>query len=183
MARQLRPVTDLAEAILASRKPAYVVAAEVGINYNRLLDYADGRMVVSPAHAARLERYFGGRPSEQNGITGDRRIEFSASVLGIATVPRKGAVITLLIDGQPARLEPLWLVASRYQRVRVECLLPWTATTVRFDAMIERAVLKRSSSVRLDLRVGHASDLAAVGLTSGPVMFRVVPYAEVAATG
>jgi hypothetical protein len=183
MARQLRPVTPLAEEILASGKPAYVVAAEVGINYNRLLDYADGRVDLSPAHEARLERYFGGGPSEPNGITSGDPIEFSASVLGIAAVPRKGAVMTVVIDGQPARLEPLWLVASRHQRVRVECLLPWTATTVKFDASIERAVLKRSSSVRLDLRVGNASDLATVGLTSGPVMFRVVPYAEVAPTG
>jgi hypothetical protein len=64
MPRTLRPVTPLARLILDSGKPAYVVAAEVGINHSRLLDYANDRVEMSSNHILKLSDYFGVRISD-----------------------------------------------------------------------------------------------------------------------
>src|SRR5437016_3579703 len=58
MARRLRPITPLSRAVLSTGRPAYVHAAEVGINYMRLLDYCNGRVRPSLSHAVRLGRHF-----------------------------------------------------------------------------------------------------------------------------
>jgi hypothetical protein len=68
MPRTLRPVTPLARLILASGKTLYVTAAEVGINYSRMSDYANGRMEISSLHRAKLTEYFGADPT-----TGERQ--------------------------------------------------------------------------------------------------------------
>jgi hypothetical protein len=44
---------------LQADKPAYVVAAEAGINHSRLLDYANARVEMSGPHQLKLARYFG----------------------------------------------------------------------------------------------------------------------------
>lgn len=56
----------LARLILESGKTLYVVAAEVGINYSRLSDYANGRVQILAAHCTKLRDYFGADP-----VTGD----------------------------------------------------------------------------------------------------------------
>lgn len=58
MPRTLQPTTPLARLILGCGKPAYVVAAEVPINHNRLLDYANGRVNITRPHLIRLAEYF-----------------------------------------------------------------------------------------------------------------------------
>jgi hypothetical protein len=101
VARHLRPDTKLARLILESGKPAYVVAGEVGINYNRLLDYADGRIAMAPGHRIKLTRYFGTDPRRGDSIEADERtqtfdtVEFDATVRGVRVGAGGDAVVTL----------------------------------------------------------------------------------------
>jgi hypothetical protein len=104
MARQIQPTTPLARLILDSGKPAYVVAGEVGISYNRLLDYADGRASPGHAHEVKLVRYFGQPLNDSHDSHEDRvdeafehPVRFVGVVRGARLVPRADVVVTLLV--------------------------------------------------------------------------------------
>ena len=115
MARQLRPDTRLARLILDAGKPAYVVAGEVGINYNRLLDYADGRIDMSHPHRIKLARYFGidpphglGTSSNEDDVDAFDGARFDALVKGARVVPGGDAIVTLLVEQWGGHVDEAW---------------------------------------------------------------------------
>ena len=159
MARQLKPDTPLARMILDSGKPAYVVAGEVQINYNRLLDYADGRMPISPVHRVRLTRYFGIDPANSSGCGStdtSPKFEpacFGASVQRVRAVPGHDCLLVLSVaamEGQP----DAWTLNDAAGLV-----LAVTATDrfgdvlAEFSASVEELLLRPDAGLLVRLRV------------------------------
>jgi hypothetical protein len=106
MPRTLRPVTPLARLILESGRTLYVTAAEAGINYSRMSDYANGRMAISSLHRAKLAEYFRADPtSGERQTSGDdddhlsegEPVVFWASLGALRAQPARAPVATLLV--------------------------------------------------------------------------------------
>jgi hypothetical protein len=178
MARTLRPVTPLAQSILASGKPAYVVAAEVGINYNRLLDYADGRMTPTVTHVSRLSNYLSKEdetqdpsPTSAQPISTIQLIGVSANVRQVA-VRRKGAFIVLELDDDSDAQNEAWrfLVGADDS-----ILLGWRVGEKPSvcECFIEKAV-KKHEGVSLQLFADHAGRCVVSNLPVGRSMDFVI---------
>jgi hypothetical protein len=184
MARQLRPDTRLARLILESGKPAYVVAGEVGINYNRLLDYADGRIAMAPGHRIKLTRYFGADPRRREGVETDQRtqtfdtVEFDATVRGVRVGAGGDAVVTLevgLLAGDGLRAwrltgaEGIVLAAEGVDHLR--------GTKVAFTATVEDVRVKPGLAMDVRVRIPAIERDAAfvLGATSMPKRFTFSP--------
>jgi hypothetical protein len=168
MARTLRPVTPLAQSILASGKPAYIVAAEVGINYNRLLDYCDGRMEPTSVHRSKLSTYVEPASDDAANSTVAHEvesepfdpIEFCACVTRMSTQGTSARVVLEVCD----RLaEPLiWdLALANLSSV----LLGWRRRGQIFGVRghIDRVHKKRTGlGVQLRVQEHHANQIIAL---------------------
>ncbi len=164
MARQLLPVTPLARRILESGKAAYVVAGEVGINYNRLLDYADGRMEMSSAHRVKLARYFGtdGWGSGEDGSESSfDHTEFDAVVRDARVTPGGDAVLVLLAEAVRGEALNTWrldawpLVDAAGQPLAVRATTLGGHVT-EFSATVESLRVRPGVGLEVRLRVPAA---------------------------
>jgi hypothetical protein len=173
MARQLQPVTDLARSILESGKPAYVVAAEVGINYNRLLDYADGRMAPTTAHASKLTAYLVADQGIERASTVivEPHIETTREPVTFCAVVREistrgtGALVVLTIDDELEVLIDVWTLATDSNS---PLLVGWNlhGEVWAFKGQIERMTWKRFGiELRIRVIAPHPSWL--IGLPVG----------------
>jgi hypothetical protein len=183
MARQLQPNTPLARLILDSGKPAYVVAGEVGISYNRLLDYADGRAEPGHAHEVKLVRYFG-QPIDQNSVQrqgrGDRfgePVQFIAVMRGARMVPRADVVVTLLVDqlSDEADVLEAWRLAGASGVIfQVRVVEPITGLVqATFSASVDDVRIRPGIGLELRLRVPseERDGVLRVGWMDGPRLF------------
>lgn len=59
MSRSVTNRTKLGVLILNTRKPMYVISAEVGIAFSQLSRYVNLREPIRPNHLIRLSQYFG----------------------------------------------------------------------------------------------------------------------------
>jgi hypothetical protein len=156
MARQLRPITPLAELILAGGRPAYVVAAEVGINYNRLLDYADGRLAPTTAHQLRLDRYFDTHEhttgDDVEPIEPEPPVTFGAVLRQIRSLPGREGVLSLLVvdRAEAARVSSLM---ARDEVLDIEATDPWTDAVSVLRARPEAAVYRPGQGLELRFRI------------------------------
>jgi hypothetical protein len=161
-----------------------VVAGEVGINYNRLLDYADGRITMAPGHRIKLSRYFGTDPRRSEGIEVDERtrtfetVEFDATVRGVRVGAGGDAVVTLevgLLTGDATRA---WRLTDAegivLAAVGVDHL---DGTKVAFTATVEDIRVKPGVGIDVRVRIPavERDAGAAVGLTTTPKRFTFSP--------
>jgi hypothetical protein len=157
--------------ILDSGKPAYVVAGEVGINYNRLLDYADGRIEMTHAHRIKLTRYFNTDPARDGdgeyGSDGKRSAfdgaQFDAFVRGSRVVPGGDAIVTLLVEQWSGCVREAWKLTSAsgvVLEVEVFDLLS-NHRHPNFSASVEDVRVKPAIAVEIRLRIpGEERDAA-----------------------
>jgi hypothetical protein len=181
MARQLRPDTRLARLILESGKPAYVVAGEVGINYNRLLDYADGRIAMAAGHRIKLTRYFGSDPwkdaNKGGGSQGEfDRTTFDAVVRGARVTPGADAIVTLLVERMRGGVSEAWkLVDSAGLVLDVATEGYLNERRIEFSATVEDVRVKPGVGVDVRLRVpDRERDVALMlGWSDTPKQFEI----------
>jgi hypothetical protein len=185
VARQLQPATRLARLILDSGKPAYVVGGEVGINYNRLLDYADGRMAIPAGHRAKLTRYFGTDPegvdaagdAAQSSFTGT---SFSAEFHRAKLAPGGDMLVVLRV---PRWLEDdvtgAWALNDAAGLVlEVHAVDEGTGRRAQFSATVEDVTVRSGDGLLIRLRVPSEDRNAALDLSSKqyPKRFRFRPW-------
>jgi hypothetical protein len=184
VARQLRPDTKLARLILESGKPAYVVAGEVGINYNRLLDYADGRIAMAPGHRIKLTRYFGTDPrsgdsNEANERTQTfERVEFDATVRGVRVGAGGDAVVTLEVGFLTGDCAAAWRLTDAEGIVVAAVGVDYLhGVKVAFSATVEDVRVKPGLGMDIRVRIPAVERDAggALGLTSTRKRFTFSP--------
>jgi hypothetical protein len=185
VARQLQPVTRLARLILDSGKPAYVVGGEVGINYNRLLDYADGRMAIPSAHRAKLTRYFGADPEGVDATVDATQSSFTDTVFSAefhrAKVAPGGDMLVVLrvprwlhddVTGAWALNDAAGLVLD------VRAVDEGTGRPARFSATVDDVTVRAGDGLFIRLLVPAEDRDAALQLSSNqyPKRFRFRPW-------
>jgi hypothetical protein len=172
--------------ILASGKPAYVVAGEVGISYNRLLDYADGRASLAHAHEVRLVRYFGSPIGERDSserLAGahafEDGVEFLAVVRGARAVPRADVVVTLLVNQTADEWDVVeaWRLAGASGVTFLVCAFEPITRRLQtgFSASVEDVKVRPGAGLEVRLRVPHEERDSVLGVSwsSAPRIFRL----------
>jgi hypothetical protein len=168
-----------------------VVAGEVGISYNRLLDYADGRTELGHAHEVKLVRYFGAPVGDHGGdqravVVGefDRAVMFLAVVRGARLVPRSDVIVTLLV-GQLADTSDVveaWRLSGASGLVFEVCVFePITGLReASFSASVEDVRIRPGVGLEVRLRVpGEERDgVLRVSWSNAPKVFRLTVGAQ-----
>jgi hypothetical protein len=163
VARRLRPVTPLARLILESGKPAYVVSGEVGINYNRLLDYADGRMEIPHQHRTKLTGYFGADPlthqrSDMEDPSDFESVTFVGQTRRARQVRGGDALVVVRVSKRVEQARELSKAAGVI--LSVACTNP-NDQKVEFRASVEDLTVKPGTGLEIRLRVaGDERDIA-----------------------
>jgi hypothetical protein len=163
VARRLRPVTPLARLILESGKPAYVVSGEVGINYNRLLDYADGRMEIPHQHRTKLTRYFGAdllthQRTDEEEPSGFESVTFVGQTRRARQVRGGDVLVIVRVSRRVAQARELSKAAGMI--LSVACTNP-NDQKVEFRASVEDLTVKPGTGLEIRLRVaGDERDIA-----------------------
>jgi hypothetical protein len=163
-----------------------VVAGEVGIAYNRLLDYADGRVNLAHAHEVKLVRYFGRPVGDDDAVTStavsefDRQVTFVAVVRAARMVPSADVIVTLLIgqlSDEHDVLEAWWLAGASGMIFVVRAHEPVTGLVeTSFSASVEDVRIRPGVGLEVRLRVpGEERDrVLRVGWSNAPKLFRLV---------
>jgi hypothetical protein len=192
VSRRLRPDTRLARLILKSGKPAYVVAGEVGINYNRLLDYADARMDITPVHRIKLTRYFGTDPCRygDNEEPGPERrfggARFEAVVTGARVTPGGDAVVTLHVGSVGSNVREAWRLTDAAGIVLDVVGIGWfDDVPIAFSASVDDVRVRPAGGLAIRLRLPSDERDAAlnIGRTSTPTRLIMTPAFEGARSG
>jgi hypothetical protein len=161
-----------------------VVAGEVGINYNRLLDYADGRIAMAPGHRIKLTRYFGTDPRRGDGVNGDERtqtfeaVEFDATVHRVRVGAGGDAVLTLAIELLSEDIEQAWQLTRTEGIVLAADGVDYLrGVRASFTATVEDVRVKPGVGIDVRVRIPAVERDAGIvlGLTTTPKRFTFSP--------
>jgi hypothetical protein len=162
-----------------------VVAGEVGISYNRLLDYADGRVSLAHAHEVKLVRYFGRPVGDDDAFTStavgefDRVVAFVAVVRAARLVPSADVMVTLLIGQLSDERDVLeaWRLSGASGTIfMVRTHEPITGLVeTSFSASVEDVRIRPGTGLEVRLRVpGEERDgVLRVSWSNAPKVFRL----------